>query len=95
MFRRFITNELSFLLAVLTLIILSLIGNSSLIKESFLVETVLFFIVFGVIVFAAMRVVIAGIYSFCTFYNICFFDFYIELSSLLKFTMFLGIPVKI
>lgn len=57
MLTRFITKEASILFAALTLIILSLIGNSSFVRESFFIETALFFIVFTVIVLAAMGVV--------------------------------------
>ena len=53
----FIRKELSFLLALATLIILLIFGSSSFIAETILVETLLFFIVFSVIVFAAMGVV--------------------------------------
>ena len=57
MTQKFTKNELSFLIALITLIILLITGNGSTFKSSFFVEILLFFIVFGVIMFAAMGVV--------------------------------------
>lgn len=57
MVSKFLKRELPFLLALLTLIILSFTGNSSAIRNSFAVEALLFVTVFIIIIFAAMGVV--------------------------------------
>ncbi|MCI0449848.1 MAG: calcium:proton antiporter [Chlorobi bacterium] len=57
MIKKFAVREAAFLLAILTLIISSVIGNSPFIKQSFPAEAILFFLVFGVIIFAAIGVV--------------------------------------
>jgi len=57
MAKKFIAGEKAFLLAVLTLIILSIIGNGSIVKESLIIESILFFLVFSIIIIAAMGVV--------------------------------------
>lgn len=53
----FLKKELPFLLALLTLIVLSFAGNSSAVRSSFLIEALLFAAVFIIIIFAAMGVV--------------------------------------
>jgi Ca2+:H+ antiporter len=57
MIRKFIKGEAAFLSAILTLIVLSIIGSNPAIKGSLLAEFLLFILVFGVIIFAAMGVV--------------------------------------
>ncbi len=57
MVKKFLRNELSFLLAILTLILLHLFGNSPFIKEYLLAEALLFLCIFAVIIYAALGVV--------------------------------------
>ncbi|KXK49803.1 MAG: Sodium/proton antiporter ChaA [Chlorobi bacterium OLB5] len=54
---KFLRNELSFLLALITLVILHFTGTSDVIKSSLAIESLLFVIVFSVIIFAALGVV--------------------------------------
>lgn len=57
MVNKFLRKELSFILALITLIVLSILGKSPVIKESLLIEALLFIIVFSVIIYAALGVV--------------------------------------
>lgn len=57
MVKKFLRNELSFLLAVITLALLYLFGKSPVIKEYLAVEAVLFMLIFAVIIYAALGVV--------------------------------------
>lgn len=54
---KFLRNELSFLLAFITLVILHFTGNSEVIKSSVLFEGLLFIAVFSIIIYAALGVV--------------------------------------
>jgi len=54
---KFFRQELSFIIAIVSLVILSLLGSSPVIKESLAVEAILFILVFSVIIYAALGVV--------------------------------------
>jgi Ca2+:H+ antiporter len=54
---KFFRQELSFIIAIISLVILSMLGSSPVIKESLAVEAVLFILVFSVIIYAALGVV--------------------------------------
>ncbi|MBL8016065.1 MAG: calcium:proton antiporter, partial [Ignavibacteria bacterium] len=57
MVKKFIRNELSFLLAVISLTLLYLFGKNPAIKEYLAIESVLFLLIFAVIIYAALGVV--------------------------------------
>src|SRR4030095_3336470 len=57
MILKFIKNELSFLIALITLTVFLITGNFSLINPSLLMQVLLFIVVFTVIMFASMGVV--------------------------------------
>ena len=57
MVKRFLRNEVSFIIAVITIAALSLFGNSPVINDSFFFEVLLFLVIFTVIIFAAFGVV--------------------------------------
>jgi len=57
MVKKFLRNELSFLLAVITLSLLHLFGKNPIIGEYLIVESILFLLIFAVIIYAALGVV--------------------------------------
>lgn len=57
MAKNFLRKELSFIIALISLIILSFLGKSPVIKNSLGIEALLFIVVFSVIIYAALGVV--------------------------------------
>ena len=57
MITQFLKKELSFILAVIFLVVLSFFGKSPVLKESLLLEGLIFLLVFSVIIYAALGVV--------------------------------------